>query len=42
MIARLILALTLGRVSRIDANNAMFGAKQINALGLTAIIGFSE
>jgi hypothetical protein len=42
MIARLILSFTLGGVSRIDANNAMFGAKQINALGLRAITGFSE
>ena len=40
MIKRPIVALTLGRVSRIDANNAMFGANQINALGLRAIIGY--
>jgi hypothetical protein len=42
MIKRPIVALTLGRVSRIDANNAMFGANQINALGLRAIAGFSD
>jgi hypothetical protein len=33
----LIIAVTLGKVSPIDANHSMFGANQIIALGLRAI-----
>lgn len=42
MIEQSIVAATLHRVSRIDANDSLFGANQIDGLGWFAITGFSE